>query len=112
MMKGLIPLLFTGFMASCSVYLPPPKPEKLIMMGVSDDRIVIIKDTNSDGEFDRKFYYGFVGTTEGKAEFEDSNNYFIFEYIGSEIYPSTLDLPNFPRFQFFDLERSVAFKRN
>jgi hypothetical protein len=111
MKKRLIALLFSGFLASCSIFFPPPKPEKIVLMALSDDGVVFLKDTDSDGGWDRKFYYELIGTTEKETEFK-AEKYYILKYLRSEAYSPGLDLdfPGFPRVNL-DLEKSVVMKR-
>jgi len=95
MKKGLIALLLSGFLASCSIPCELPKQEKLILLGLSDDGIVIVRDTNSDGKLDQKFYYRLIGIQHKEGEFLYSDRYFIFKYLRSEAYSPGLDL-DFP----------------
>ncbi len=113
MRKGLIGLLLASLLGSCWTLSESTRKEEFFLMGLYDKGIVFLKDTDRDGELDRRFYYEMIGTEKGPVDREPksgpSNMYYIFRYSGSEPYsPSHF---HYPPSELFDLERSVAVRK-
>jgi len=110
MRKGLIPILLAGLLMSCSLFSPPPRTEKKVLMGFYEKGAVFIVDADSDGKFDKKLYYELTGAKDIEDESLNFNKYFIFEYRKSEAYPYDSDFHDF-LYQDLGLEKSVIFVR-